>query len=462
MRYASTTTISRGLMILGLIPLMLSAQAGRPGRTNPRPNMMRVETRMMSHQPPADVETMEEHPTAMKTADVIPPADPKQPANSPHADVPTAIGPATSPFTVAIEGNTSWSLSNNVLNIKVDKVTHNGTGITGSLRLRLWATQVPYSGGSITGYVLGTYQFQAVLQPGQYYHDISVNVPYTAPPDGTYFTTLTLEEYFDSGWSIMSFSAFPNTNYFGAGGSGTSRLSMQGTESWAINNDVVTLKVDKVVNNGAGTTGSLRLRLWATDTVYGGGTIRGYVLGAYQFSRQLGPYQYFYGINQQVPFSRPADGVYHTTLTLEEYTSAGWVIRDYVDFNTTTTFGNPQTNDPCAFRQVPTDTTAVEGVLTTDSCLNNGYRLDAYKFYAAAGSQILIRMYALDFYSYQILFDPNGNYLTSAAEGFADGETLVTITAPKSGYYYLLATSNNPLTGGPGDLGRYIVEVGVN
>ncbi|MBX7134018.1 MAG: hypothetical protein K1X67_15200 [Fimbriimonadaceae bacterium] len=42
-----------------------------------------------------------------------------------------------------------------------------------------------------------------------------------------------------------------------------------------------------------------------------------------------------------MPVTLPSDGTYFTTMTLEEYTSSGWVIRRFVAFNSTSTFGNP-------------------------------------------------------------------------------------------------------------------------
>jgi hypothetical protein len=105
---------------------------------------------------------------------------------------------------------------------------------------------------------------------------------------------------------------------------------MEGDTRWQQNGNTLSLHVDRVVNYGSGTTGSLRLELWATSAAYSGGTIRGYVLGSYQFSRQLGPNEYFYDINHDVSFTTPPAGTYYTTLTLEEYTGSGWVIRYYV------------------------------------------------------------------------------------------------------------------------------------
>jgi hypothetical protein len=464
MRKTSIITISQGLLVAGLLPAMLSAQIARPAQHELKANHVRVDTHMLVHQRPADTETLDEHPTVARSTDAPPATERKHPGGAGHGYLTNSAGNNASATTVAMEGSTSWSVTNSVLNLKVAKVTHDGPGTTGSLRLRLWATASAYHGGTITGYVMGTYQFQSQLGPNQYYHDVNVNVPFTAPPDGNYYTTLSLEEYLGSGWYIMSYVTYDSTSHFGGGSQGDSQLSLQGNASWQITDSVLTLKVDKVVNDGAGSSGSLRLRLWATEAAYGGGTIRGYVLGAYQFSRPLEAHEYFYAISQQVQFTRPPDGTYHTTLTLEEYTSTGWVIRDYLGFNSTTTFGNPNNNgggDPCAYRAINTYGQPVGGALTSGNCLNGGFRVDGYEFFAVAGMQIQIVMQSPDFYTYQVLFGPNGDYLGSAQEGWSDGQTVVTITAPETGSYHLLATSNDPSTGGPGAGGQYTVSVRV-
>jgi hypothetical protein len=456
--------IGRRLLIAALLPMTLSAQNIRAGRTPLRANNVHVDTRASAHQRPAAADTLEEHPTVTRTGEALAPAQHKAPPRIGNEYTPAALQPAAaSTDTLNLEGSASWSVTSGTLNIKVAKINHNGGGTTGSLRLRLWATHSAYQGGSINGYVLGTSQFQSTLGPYQYFHDVSAYMPFTAPPDGTYSITLTLEEYTGSGWFIVSYVGFSDYHFGAGGGPASSSLNIQGNESWSIDSNVLTIKVDKIVNDGGGMTGTLRLQLWATNTVYGGGTIRGYVLGGFQFTNQLGAHQYFSGIDHKVQFNRPPDGTYYTTLTLEEYTSSGWVIRDYADFNSTTTFGAPDNNpaDPCAYRTLDTSGLAVTGVLTRGSCLSGGYRIDGYKFYAVAGSPIQIVMQSPDFYTYQALFGSSGDLVASAGEGWNDGQTVITITAPVTGEYYLLATSNDPSTGGPGALGNYTLSARV-
>jgi hypothetical protein len=125
-----------------------------------------------------------------------------------------------------MSGNTSWQQNGNRVTLQVDRVSNNSSSATsGSLRLQLWATASPYAGGTISGYILGSYQFSQVLAPNQYYSSVTQTVTFTAPPDGTYYTTMTLEEYTASGWVIQDHVTYNTTNTWGppavGGGDGT-------------------------------------------------------------------------------------------------------------------------------------------------------------------------------------------------------------------------------------------------
>lgn len=113
-----------------------------------------------------------------------------------------------------ISGSCSWSTSGRTININAEKVSNNSTSRTsGTLRLRIWATRSAYTGGNISGYVMGTRPL-GQLQPNQYYANISGSVSHTRPPRGTYFTTITLEEYDGSGYVIVDYLNFSGTSRF--------------------------------------------------------------------------------------------------------------------------------------------------------------------------------------------------------------------------------------------------------
>jgi hypothetical protein len=115
-------------------------------------------------------------------------------------------------------------------------------------------------------------------------------------------------------------------------------IDLSGSSSWNTSGSYVNIAVDKVSNtNAGGSSGSLRLRLWATRSPYAGGSISGYVLGVHNLNPLPAGY-YYSTVHGYVPFSRPPSGYYFTTITLEQYTATGWYISDYVTFSGTTHF----------------------------------------------------------------------------------------------------------------------------
>ena len=118
----------------------------------------------------------------------------------------------------------------------------------------------------------------------------------------------------------------------------TGSLDLAGPASWKTKGSRVKIKVAKVANlRNSGKSGSLRLRLWAVKKRYKGGRIKGYVMGTRNMNPLKAGYQYT-DLGGKVALKRPPSGRYYTTLTLEEYTSSGWAIRDFISFSGKTKF----------------------------------------------------------------------------------------------------------------------------
>lgn len=120
------------------------------------------------------------------------------------------------PDSIALSGSASWKVTGRNVDISVEKIENNrpSGSVSGTLRLTLWATSSPYEGGGITGYVLGRLQLAGQLSGGFYRENIQGLVPYTRPRAGSYFTTLTLEEFSGSGWEIVSHVSFVGQKKF--------------------------------------------------------------------------------------------------------------------------------------------------------------------------------------------------------------------------------------------------------
>ncbi len=112
---------------------------------------------------------------------------------------------------ISLVGYANYQLSGSSVILTADKVVNNDAGgISGTLRMRLWAFSSPYT-GSQTGYVLASYSF-GQLNGGRFFSGISSGtIAYTPPPNGTWYYTLFVEEYLGSGWSWQTYANFTGT-----------------------------------------------------------------------------------------------------------------------------------------------------------------------------------------------------------------------------------------------------------
>ena len=92
-------------------------------------------------------------------------------------------------------GSWGYKIDGKLVTLYGDKISnHNYSGSTGTLKIALYASYYPYSGGSISGYNL----FETTLEPlsgGYYYSDISKTGYCSYPPSGGYYLTILLLEY---------------------------------------------------------------------------------------------------------------------------------------------------------------------------------------------------------------------------------------------------------------------------
>lgn len=110
-----------------------------------------------------------------------------------------------------------WSWKRNTeagtFSMQVKKIGHTKSGRTGSLRLSVWATRRPYTGGDLNGYQLGSVDKKA-LEPGYAYTDVSNTAKFKKPPPGTYYTTLVLLEYNGEDYVVVAHLGAEKTSTF--------------------------------------------------------------------------------------------------------------------------------------------------------------------------------------------------------------------------------------------------------
>ena len=113
----------------------------------------------------------------------------------------TAIGNSPIDFS----GPVGASISGDSVTITIQLISNSSSTYTsGSLRIELWATSTPYSGGSITGTrtaLIRTFRITGLtdtIEPNYTFSNITINTSYTTPPSSNTNFTLILTEYSES------------------------------------------------------------------------------------------------------------------------------------------------------------------------------------------------------------------------------------------------------------------------
>jgi len=130
---------------------------------------------------------------------------------------PLALEQATTANGLDMMGTWAWQIAGGQTHIEVEDVVNSRGSTTGPLRLALWATTAPVTGGSITGYDLGHCDYEA-LQGGYYYPVLTCNTPYNPPAAGCYYVTILLLEQVSGTWYYQDWES-TGQQYGLAGGS---------------------------------------------------------------------------------------------------------------------------------------------------------------------------------------------------------------------------------------------------
>ena len=123
-------------------------------------------------------------------------------------------------------------------------------------------------------------------------------------------------------------------------------LSLEGAYGYTVSGGTVNIRADKVANNRSyGTSGTIKLELWALASPYSGGYFTGYKLGQTTLGT-LDAGGYYYGIDNTVTqlVTLPA-GTWYMSLMVTEYTNnalnSGYSVIDWGNFSTPWVIGAP-------------------------------------------------------------------------------------------------------------------------
>ncbi|HWN95780.1 MAG TPA: hypothetical protein VNT99_12155 [Methylomirabilota bacterium] len=117
-------------------------------------------------------------------------------------------------------------------------------------------------------------------------------------------------------------------------------LDLIGDVGWDQFGRGIQIRAERIENaRTSGSSGFLRLQIWATTNVYDGvSDILGYTVGTFNLGRLQAGFS-FVNAARVARFFKPPPGLYYTTMTLEEQTLDGFVIVDSVNFDGIVNFG---------------------------------------------------------------------------------------------------------------------------
>ena len=112
----------------------------------------------------------------------------------------------------------------------------------------------------------------------------------------------------------------------------TKDLTFKGTVGYTISGESIEMRIEKIAHNYNGSTGSLKIALWACSDPVTNRQWTGYKLA----KARLDPLEsgYFYtNVVKTVQCSAPASGYYYIVMQLSGYGDRGWVGKDYRQFD---------------------------------------------------------------------------------------------------------------------------------
>lgn len=217
-------------------------------------------------------------------------------------------------------GFTGYQISDDrtSVTLTVDTVRNvSAENATGTLMLKLWARDQPYSSGTLGGHLLGSYKLDGLLA-GRQYSNLKRTVPLTAPAKGNYAICLALVEYDPkaNGYVVADWRNMPNR----ANLAPPKLFTMKAPFRWSTSKEggTVEIEVASITHTRRGSTGGLRLSVWATDQPYQGGTLRGHQLG-FVDKKPLAPGYSYTNVKNVAKYTPPPQGRYYVCIVLSEF-----------------------------------------------------------------------------------------------------------------------------------------------
>jgi len=114
----------------------------------------------------------------------------------------------------------------------------------------------------------------------------------------------------------------------------STQLTLVGNCGYRIQDNRIVIDIDEIASRRdlGDLSGTLSIELWALKQPYQGGDFSGIALAGTRIGELLGQH-YLAGCHYDLLFQEPPAGTWYLTLMLREWTDAGYVTRDHVDFD---------------------------------------------------------------------------------------------------------------------------------
>jgi competence ComEA-like helix-hairpin-helix protein len=195
--------------------------------------------------------------------------------------------------------------------------------------LQLWACESPYRGGPLSGIKVAEAALDLSVQPQQAYAEAFARLP---AGGRDYSMVLVLASgaagTFDH---VHDFANYPQREQFAV-------PHFVGDVTYDVAADSVTLRASGIRNPRSidNLSGTLALELWALDVPYTGEQFSGEPLAGVELGT-LGGDDSFYDLERQAAYTEAPAGYPERVLMLREWTSAGYVTRDFRSFSSVVT-----------------------------------------------------------------------------------------------------------------------------
>jgi trimeric autotransporter adhesin len=281
-----------------------------------------------------------------------PVSSPRQAEHEPHSApspkgltrLPEASRQPESNKPLGFRGGINYAITSGQVTMNAQEVLNSGPNSSGSLRLELWASPTPYSGGTICCYQVGVAGI-ATISPNGSLTGISETASYNAPSSGVYSMVLVLAQYntVDQQWEVVDAFQFPSTQTLGStldsasGFANSGGFNLLSPETVTVSPSTVRIQLNGLQNMGVLAFSGLRLEIQATSVHYDQAQSY-FAIAEDPIAATIGPAETTAAIDDTVTLLPPPSGAYYLTLVLEQQNGSNWTTLTYVTLSNTVTF----------------------------------------------------------------------------------------------------------------------------